>query len=76
MRKITIYIYAGKNGTIQTPIELPLEHTTETRLYSDSGMILKKGNEYAEVIDVPADDVKNWTEVEFTEDIVKILEAE
>lgn len=76
MTKNVLYVYTGKNGVIWSPVLLPMEHTTMTQLVADDGKILKKGNEYYTIIDVQNDDVSNWTEVEFTEDIEKILEAE
>ena len=75
MRKVTVYIYKEKDKTVQTAMKLPEPYSsTKTRLYSDPGMIMKKGNEYAEVIDVENDDVDNWTEVEFTDEILRFLE--
>lgn len=75
MTKNVLYVYEGSNGVIWSPVLLPMEHTTMSRLVADDGKILKKGNEYYTIIDVPNDDISKYTEIELTDDIQKAMEG-
>lgn len=64
MTQKPIYIYAGTEGKIQTPIQLDGVTTESTlvRLMADSGKILVKGDVKTSCIDVEESDIPNWTE--------------
>lgn len=65
MTNIPIYIYAGENGTIQSPIKLPIQESRQMRrLIADDGKELVKGDITTSVIDVELNDVENWTEID------------
>lgn len=69
MTKNIVYIYKGENGTIQTPIKLGIqEDSTMTRLVSDEGKELVKGDIHTSCIDVENDDVNSWKEVDLPQD--------
>lgn len=76
MTKNVLYVYEGSNGVIWTPILLPLEHKTMSRLVADTGKILTDGTQYFAVIDVQDSDVQNYTEIELTNDIQKKMEGQ
>ncbi len=76
MTKNILYVYTGSNGVIWSPILLPMEHTTMTRLVADTGKILTDGTQYFAVIDVQDSDVQNYTEIELTNDIQKKMEGQ
>ena len=75
MTKNILYVYAGSNGVIWSPILLPMEHTTMTRLVADTGKILTDGTQYFTVIDVQDSDVQKYTEFELTDEIKKIMKG-
>lgn len=59
----TIYIYDGVNGSIQTPVELPMTTIkTMTRLIADDGMMLVNGDIQTTCIDVDNQDLGSWKE--------------
>ena len=64
----TIYIYVGENGSIQTPVKLPMtENKTMTRLIADDGKVLQNKNDTTMTttcIDVENNEVSNWTEID------------
>lgn len=64
MRKVEIYRYVGSNGTIDSPIKLPMAYTLRYRLIADTGKELVNGDMTATVIDVDPDDVSLWAEHE------------
>lgn len=66
MTKRVLYVYKGSNGVIWSPILLPMEHTTMSRLIADDGKVLTDGNVYLNVIDVEDTEVEAWKEVELT----------
>ena len=69
MTKNTVYIYKGENGTIQTPVKLPIqEDSTMTRLSADDGKELVKNDIHTSCIDVENDDIGNWKEMELPKD--------
>ena len=75
MTKNILYVYTGSNGVIWSPILLPMEHTTMTRLVADTGKILTDGTQYFTVIDVQDSDVQKYTEIELTDEIHKKMEG-
>lgn len=65
----TIYIYEGNNGTIQTPVKLPiLETKQKRRLIADEGKELVNGSEHTTCIDVDIIDVQNWKEQDINQE--------
>lgn len=76
MTKNILYVYEGSNGVIWTPILLPLEHKTMSRLVADASKILTNGTEYVTIIDAENLAADAWKEVELTPDIQKIMEGE
>ena len=64
-----IYIYTGENGTIQTPVKLPMQETKQMRrLIADEGKVLKKGEVESTAIDVDINDIENWVEMDEPEE--------
>lgn len=60
-----IYVYQGENGTIQTPVKLPMPETKQMRrLIADAGKELINGDEKTTCIDVEIDEIEKWTEVD------------
>jgi hypothetical protein len=64
MTQKPIYIYAGTEGKIQTPIQLEgiTPESTLVRLMADYGKILVKGDVKTSCIDVEESDIPNWIE--------------
>ena len=60
-----IYVYEGIVGTIQTPIQFPMQEARQMRrLIADEGKILVNDNERTNCIDVEIADVSNWSEID------------
>ena len=60
-----IYIYQGENGTIQTPVKLPIAETKQMRrLIADEGKVLVNGDQKTTCIDVKIEEVALWSEIE------------
>ena len=61
-----IYRYLGKNGVIDTPIFLEgINYVLYYRLIADSNKMLINKNGYkTKVIDVPEDEINNWSEID------------
>ena len=76
MTKNVLYVYEGSNGVIWSPILLPMDHNTMSRLVADTGKILTDGTQYFTVIDVQDSDVQKYAEVELTDEIQKIMEGQ
>ena len=76
MTKNVLYVYEGSNGVIWTPILLPLEHKTMSRLVADAGKILTDGKANVTIIDAEDSAADAWKEVELTPEIQKIMEGE
>lgn len=76
MTKNILYVYTGSNGVIWSPILLPMEHTTMSRLVADTGKILTDGTQYFTVIDVQDSDVQKYTEIELTDEIQNKMEGQ
>lgn len=75
MTKNVLYVYAGNNGVVWSPILLPMEHNTMSRLVADTDKILTDGTQYFTVIDVQDSDVQKYAEVELTDEIKNKMEG-
>lgn len=63
MTKQTIYKYIGYNGTVTTPILLPLDKLELVRLTADDTKILTDGIQELKSVIVPPEHVKDWKEI-------------
>lgn len=69
MKKIKLYRYLGKNGVLDSPILFEeMNYVLRYRLVAAENKILKNGDKKFYMIDVNADEVKNWVEVEDNQD--------
>jgi hypothetical protein len=65
MQEINLYRYVVENGIQITPCQKnENDDVYKIRLVADNGMILKKGDNLAYVVDVEINDVENWEEIE------------
>ena len=65
MKKVKIYKYIGRNGTITSPILL--DGVTKINMYNlsaDSGKILTDGEQKLYVVNIFADDLDKWQEID------------
>ena len=59
----TVYRYSGANGEVVSPVELPMAHSTLSRLIADSGkMITNDGESLFSVLDT--DSLEGYYEVD------------
>lgn len=64
MKKTKLYRYLGKNGVITTPVEiLNAEHILMYHLAASKGKMLTDGEQYAEMVDIFAEDLDKWKEI-------------
>ena len=63
MIQINLYRYRGENGTIVSPVQLPMEYTEMRRLVADAGMVLTNGEIEVSVIDVDLNEIELWSEI-------------
>ena len=75
MTKNVLYVYEGSNGVIWSPVLLPMEHTTMSRLVADTGKVITDGTQYYSILDVADSDISKYTEIELTDDIQKAMEG-
>lgn len=65
MKKVKLYKYVGRNGSIITPILLDdIKHYIYYRLTADDKKILTDGNQHVFATDVPEEEIHLWKEVE------------
>lgn len=65
MVKKDLYRYTGRNGFITSLILLEgIEHIAMYRLFADEGKLLTNGETTTKAIDIFAEDIDNWKEVE------------
>ena len=63
MTQRKLYRYIGYNGTITSPVLLPvIDHLEMIELVADNGKYLTDGKRQVYSIIVPADEVQKWTE--------------
>lgn len=63
MKKEVLYLYTGTNGTILSPVHLEdTYYIRKIRLVADEGKVLMKGEQKADTIIVPEEEVENWIE--------------
>lgn len=60
-----LYSYIGYNGSVTTPILLPLEHQELIKLIASDGYILTNGVCKQHSVLVLPENESNWTEEEF-----------
>lgn len=64
MIKQILYKYLGVNGVIVSPVRLEGIYSVKmARLIADSGKKLTNGEVYQDMVEIPLDEVDNWTEV-------------
>ena len=63
--KITkMYRYIGQNGVLTTYVLLDgINHTLRYHIKADEGMVLTDGNRTAKVVEINAEDLDLWTEI-------------
>lgn len=65
MIKKNLYRYFGRNGMITSLVLLDnIEHLLMYRLIADEGKILTNGELLVKSIDIFAEDLSEWTEIE------------
>ena len=65
MIKKNLYRYFGRNGMITSLVLLDnIEHLLMYRLIADEGKILTNGELLVKSIDIFAEDLSKWTEIE------------
>ena len=65
MKKINRYRYVGKNGFITSSVLLEnINHIKMYTLIADVGKVLTDGYQYLNQVQIFAEDLDNWTEVE------------
>lgn len=65
MKKINRYRYLGRNGIITTSVLLEnVEPIYMYRLIAEEGMVLTNGERYAHQVEIFAEDLNKWTEIE------------
>ena len=65
MIKKNLYRYFGRNGMITSLVLLDnIEHLLMYRLIADEGKMLTNGELLVKSIDIFADDLSKWTEIE------------
>lgn len=65
MKKINRYRYVGKNGFITSSVLLEnIHHIKMYTLIADVGKVLTDGYQYLNQVQIFAEDLDNWTEVE------------
>lgn len=69
MVKKDLYRYTGRNGFITSLILLEgIEHIAMYRLFADSDKLLTNGEMTTEAVDIFADELNNWKEINKPED--------
>lgn len=64
MKKTKMYRYIGLNGTLTTYILLDgINYTLRYHLAADEGKILTNGNIKARVVEINAEDLDQWYEI-------------
>lgn len=69
MKKTNLYRYHGEDGTVDTPILLPMDHELRLRIEADEGMLLTNGEITTTIYDIPAGDIDAWMEIPEIEEI-------
>lgn len=65
MTKKNLYRYLGKNGIITSLVLLEgINHIPMYRIFADEGKLLTNGETTTKAIDIFAEDIDNWKEVE------------
>lgn len=65
MTKKNLYRYLGKNGIITSLVLLEgIDHIAMYRIFADEGKLLTNGETITKAIDIFAEDIDNWKEVE------------
>lgn len=64
MKKIKLYRYVGRNGSVTTPVLLDdIKHYVYYHLSADETKILTNGEKKAYAIDVPEEELGQWREI-------------
>ena len=67
MKKVKMYKYIGKNGTITSPVLLEgIQHIDLVELRAAAGYVLTNGEIKRLSITIPADEVDGWYEIKGT----------
>lgn len=65
MNKKKLYRYLGKNGIITSLVLLDkIDYIPMYRLFADEGKILTNGETLTKAVDIFAEDIDNWKEIE------------
>jgi hypothetical protein len=72
MTKRNLYRYVGRNGIITSFVCLDdAKHYVMYRLIADDGKILTDGFQKVKFVDIFAEDLSNWIEIEYKEDNIE-----
>ena len=64
MKKIKLYRYVGRNGSVTTPVLLDdIKHYVYYHLSADETKILTNGEKKVYAIDVPEEELDQWREI-------------
>ena len=64
MKKIKLYRYVGRNGSVTTPVLLDdIKHYIYYHLSADETKILTNGEKKVYAIDVPEEELDQWREI-------------
>lgn len=65
MTKIKRYRYLGKNGIVTTSVLIDgVEPILMYRLVADPGKVMTNGTKFVRQVEIFAEDLEDWTEVE------------
>lgn len=64
MKYIKVYKYAGEDGELVSPVDLPMERIEMYRLCAEAGKLLTNGSRMAAVADIETSDLPLWSETD------------